>query len=163
MKHFDGRQNAIQSCKQFKVACNYRLRMHVSLYTRIRACMYHCIHAYGHACIIVYKHTCIIVYTHTRTHVFTHACITVYTNTCIPGCMYTAQATAPSAPGARSHPAVATARPPRALLRARELETFVGAGSWSWKLEYEAGAGAENERRSWKLATKIRKRLKDKN
>lgn len=147
MKHFDERQKATKSCNQLKVACNYKLRILVSLYTRI--------HAHKHTCIIVYtySHIHVSLYTHIQAHMYLcihtykHTCIIVYTNTCIPGSMYTAQGRRRQ--GTRRQGAQRWATAPSQGLITRE-----GAGNFfgSWKLEREleikggAGIEAENKR-----------------
>lgn len=139
MKHFDERQIATKSCKQLKVACNYKLRIRVSLYT--------CISAHKHTCIIVYTYlrTHVSLYTHMQAHMYLcihtyrHTCIIVYTNTCIPGSMYTAQGPRGARAPAPGRPAVAgRARP----------GPYYARGSWKLFRELEAGTGAGNKRRS---------------
>ena len=129
MKHFDERRIATKDCMQSKVACNYKLRIHVSLYTRIRA----------------HEHTCIIVYTYSRMHVSLYTHMQAHLHHCIHEYMYSGihvYSAGSKAPGhqAPGHPARATGTHPG---------PYYARGSWKLLRELEAGTGAGNKKRSW--------------
>ena len=144
MKHFDEMRNSTESCMQLPVDS-----------TGSCVCMYSCIHVLARTCIIVYTHTgthvslytSILVSLYTRTHAHTYSRIHVSLHTQIHASQDACIQRRPGRRGAQRQapPSGGHPRPPRALLRARELETFAGAGSWSWKLEIKCGAGAEAE------------------
>lgn len=130
MKHFDERRIATKGCNQPKVASNYRLRIHVSLYTRISA----------------HKHTYIIVYTYLRMHVSLYTHIQAHMYHCIHEYMYSGihvYRAGSKAPGhqAPGRPAMATGARPG---------PYYARGSWKLLRELEAGTGAGNKKRSWK-------------